>query len=268
MNASLPGIPAIVLYLSAAGLLIKQLWLDGAVRRGWVLGTICAAVLLHAVVIWLAQRSAGGFSPGFYNSLSLVAWLIVVLVMLGALWRRLDSLGIVVLPVAAITLGLQLAFGVQNPISRDFDWQINVHVAFSVFAFAILSVGAAQAVLLGIQDRALREHQVTGPASNLPPLQQMETLLFQLIGLGFALLTLALISGVLFVDDLMAQHLIHKTVLSGGAWVVFGLLLWGRWRFGWRGRTAIRMTLAGIAVLLLAYFGSKLVLELILKRVS
>ena len=96
----------------------------------------------------------------------------------------------------------------------------------------------------------------------------MEQLLFQLSGLGFVLLTMALVSGALFIENLTAQHLIHKTVLSVCAWVVFGLLLWGRWQFGWRGRTAVRLTFAGSVVLLLAYFGSKLVLELILQRVS
>ena len=94
----------------------------------------------------------------------------------------------------------------------------------------------------------------------------MESLLFQIIGVGFGLLTLTLLSGLVFVDDLLAQDLAHKTVLSTIGWLVFGGLLLGRRWFGWRGRTAIRLTLAGMAVLLLAYFGSKLVLELILQR--
>jgi len=87
-----------------------------------------------------------------------------------------------------------------------------------------------------------------------------------MIGVGFALLTLALVTGVLFLQDIFAQHLVHKTVLSIMAWCVFALLLWGRWRFGWRGRVAIRWTVGGFVFLMLAYFGSKLVLELILKR--
>ena len=94
----------------------------------------------------------------------------------------------------------------------------------------------------------------------------MESLLFQMIAIGFAILSLALLSGVLFLEDIFAQHLVHKTVLSLAAWLVFAVLLWGRFRFGWRGRTAIRWTLGGFAVLLLAYFGSKFVLELVLMR--
>ena len=125
------------------------------------------------------------------------------------------------------------------------------------------------AILLAFQERALRNHRLdSGLFRALPPLTLTETLMFRLIGAGFVLLTLTLLSGVLFVDNLFAQHLVHKTVLSIAAWIVFGVLLFGRWRWGWRGRRAVRLTLAGMVVLLLAFFGSKFVLELVLKRVA
>ena len=100
----------------------------------------------------------------------------------------------------------------------------------------------------------------------MPALQTQESLLFQSLGLGFFLLSLSLVSGVMFVDDLLAQHLAHKTILSIATWLVFAVLLWGRWRHGWRGRTATRWTLWGFALLALAYFGSKVVLEMVLGR--
>ena len=100
----------------------------------------------------------------------------------------------------------------------------------------------------------------------LPSLQFMESFLFQLIGVGFALLTLSLTSGWLFVDDIFAQRLAHKTLLSIFAWIIFGTLLLGRAFAGWRGRTAVRLTLVGFSLLTLAYFGSKMVLEIILAR--
>jgi ABC-type uncharacterized transport system permease subunit len=121
-------------------------------------------------------------------------------------------------------------------------------------------------VTLAAQDRLLHGHRPNRVVQALPPLQTMEHLLFILILLGFFILSLSLLSGLLFVDDLMAQHLAHKTVLSITAWAMFGVLLWGRWRRGWRGRKAIRWTLASYALLILAYFGSKLVLEQILSR--
>ena len=92
----------------------------------------------------------------------------------------------------------------------------------------------------------------------------MESLLFGFLWAGWGLLSLSLLSGWLFVEDLLAQHLAHKTLLSCFAWLVFGVLLWGRQQLGWRGHKAIRWTLAGFCLLMLAYFGSKLVREFIL----
>ena len=99
-------------------------------------------------------------------------------------------------------------------------------------------------------------------------LVELESLLFRTIGVGFALLTATLLTGVLFVQDLLAQHLIHKTVLSALSWLAVGGLLLGRWRYGWRGATAVRWTLAAMALLVLAFFGSKFVLELVLHRTA
>ena len=113
----------------------------------------------------------------------------------------------------------------------------------------------------------MRMRRFGGLASALPPLTLTESLVFQLIGTGFVLLSVTLISGILFVDNLFAQHLIHKTVLSIAAWAVFGTLLLGRWRYGWRGRRAVRLILFGMVLLVLAFFGSRFVLEVVLKRV-
>ena len=97
--------------------------------------------------------------------------------------------------------------------------------------------------------------------SVLPPLDALEKVMFRLIGAGFALLTLSLLTGFVFVTNLFAQRLLQKTVLSLIAWLLFGVLLIGRIRFGWRGRSAVRWTLTGFGVLAAAYFGSKFVLE-------
>ncbi|MEQ1638294.1 MAG: cytochrome c biogenesis protein CcsA, partial [Methylococcales bacterium] len=97
-------------------------------------------------------------------------------------------------------------------------------------------------------------------------LQTMESLLFQMIGTGMVFLSVSLISGFIFIENLFAQHLVHKTVLSILAWIIFTGLLFGRLRYGWRGKTAVKWTLSGFILLLLAYFGSKLVLELILHK--
>jgi ABC-type uncharacterized transport system permease subunit len=133
-----------------------------------------------------------------------------------------------------------------------------------MLAYSLLTLASVQAVLLAIQDHQLRNRHPGGFVRALPPLQTMEVLLFEMIALGFALLTVALISGFIFLENMFSQHLVHKTILSLAAWVVFGTLLWGRFRYGWRGQKALIWTLVGFVVLMLAYFGSKFVLELVL----
>jgi ABC-type uncharacterized transport system permease subunit len=144
---------------------------------------------------------------------------------------------------------------------------MSLHILSSIIAFSLLNIAALQALLLALQDQQLRSHHPKRLILALPPLQAMETLLFQMIGTGLFFLTVSLFSGFIFIEDLFAQHLVHKTVLSMVAWIIFSGLLVGRVRYGWRGHTAIKWTLIGFVLLLLAYFGSKLVLELILKKV-
>jgi ABC-type uncharacterized transport system permease subunit len=93
----------------------------------------------------------------------------------------------------------------------------------------------------------------------------MESFLFVCLGFGFACLSVSLISGFFYLEDIFAQQLVHKTVLSIVAWFILGILMFGRIKFGWRGRKAIRWTLSAFAFLMLAFFGTKLVIEFILQ---
>ena len=179
--------------------------------------------------------------------------------------RPVAALGVIVFPLAALLLAIDV-FAAPRTVPQPMDWQIKLHVTVALLAFGVLSIAAALAILLAVQERALRHRQFGALLRALPPLTLTETLLFRLIGAGFALLSLTLLTGILFVADLFGQHLIHKTALSIIAWLVFGVLLWGRWRHGWRGRSAVNLTLTGMAILLLAFFGSKFVLEVILHR--
>ena len=145
-------------------------------------------------------------------------------------------------------------------------WQLQLHAWCALLAYAVLAIAAVLAVLLWIQEHALRQRSFHGWMRALPPLTELELLLFRTITAGFVLLTAALLSGMLFVHDLLGQHLAHKTLLSVLSWLVFGALLWGRWRRGWRGMTAVRWTLVAMGLLMLAFFGSQFVLELVLHR--
>jgi ABC-type uncharacterized transport system permease subunit len=203
---------------------------------------------------------------GFFNALSVSGWLTAVVLLVSAIVRPVENLGIILLPFSAATVILALLFPSERIVVEAGQWPLEIHILIAILAYSILALAAVQAVLLAIQDRRLHNRHPGGFIRGIPPLITMETLLFQMISIGFFLLSLALASGFLFLDDIFAQHLVHKMVLSIAAWAVFGILLWGRWRFGWRGRTAIRWTLSGFVALALAYFGSKLVLELVLRR--
>lgn len=257
------SILAIALYLAGASLLAAPL--TGCPRTPQRLGLAAAtlAVLVHAAVLLGAH--GGRLDLHFFAALSLVAAVVAALTLLVNLSRPVAGLGVIVFPLAALLLALD-SFLAPPTLPRPMDWQISLHVAVALLAYSLLSIAAVVAVLLALQERALRAHRPTRLMRALPPLTQTEALLFRLIGGGFALLTLTLLSGVLFIQNIRAQHLIHTTVLSVLAWLIFGTLLWGRWKHGWRGRSAVNLCLAGMGVLLLAFFGSKAVLELILHR--
>jgi ABC-type uncharacterized transport system permease subunit len=255
---------AIVCYLLASGLLARPLFGGGTTTLSRpALGIATVAVLAHAADLLVMH--GGALDLHFFAALSLVAWLVSALTLLVNLTRPVATLGVIVFPLSALLLWVDSFLAPATaPISMD--WHIKLHVTVALLAFAVLSIAAAMAILLAIQERALRHRQLGPWLSALPPLTLTESLLFRLIGAGFVLLSLTLLTGILFVHNLMGQHLAHKTVLSIVAWLVFGALLYGRWRHGWRGRSAVNLTLIGMGVLVLAFFGSKFVLEVILHR--
>ncbi|HEX4895566.1 MAG TPA: cytochrome c biogenesis protein CcsA [Solimonas sp.] len=224
------------------------------------------ALLLHGIALGGHVFHHGAVTLGIAEAVSLFAWQSAFLLWV-LCWREpLRVLGLAVYPLAATAALCALAW--PSPLSETAatGWKTRSHIVLSLFSAGLLTLAAIQAGLLAIQERLLHRHRLTATGRSLPPLQTMERLLFQLIAIGFFLLSATLLSGLWFIRDWMAQHLAHKTVLSISAWFIFGVLLWGRFRYGWRGRTATRWTLAGYAMLILAYFGSKIILEQFLGR--
>jgi len=224
------------------------------------------ALVLHATVLWQAWDTRPDTAFTLAETASVIGWLVGAIA-LGLTWRRPRFAGVsaILLTVASIVAALTDEGARSFAVGR-YSWEITAHIALSITAYALLTVAAALAIALARLDHRLRKRQPLRWLGTLPSVEALDAGMFQAVGAGFALLTLALFSGFVFVDNLFAQHLIHKTVLSCLAWVVFALLLLGRWRFGWRGRTAVRWVLSGFALLVLAYFGAKLVLESILGR--
>jgi ABC-type uncharacterized transport system permease subunit len=197
--------------------------------------------------------------------LSLCALVIILLLLASTATRKqLYAAGLIALPIAAGVLLLEWILPPHSIPLKDASTGTTVHLVSSVLAFGLLSIAGVYALFVFFIDHFLRRHHLNPLVRSLPPLEVLENLLFKFIAAGFTLLTVSLISGMIFINDIFAQHLVHKTLLSIMAWLVFGILLWGRWRFGWRGSLAVRLTLAGIVLLLLSYFGSKFVLETLL----
>ncbi len=269
MNIMLVTVAAIVLYLvSGVGLGLRMARGVGALetaKAGLLLAGL-GGIALHAWVLYHSVITAAGLNLGFFNASSLVAWIIGLMLVVTAFTKPVENLGALLLPLAALALALAAWFPSSSSVVAMPSWQLRSHILLSVVAYALFSIAAAQALLLAVQENHLRNRHPGGFIRALPPLRTMESLLFQMLGAGFLFLTLALLTGFFFLQDMFAQHLAHKTVLSMLAWCLFGALLWGRQRYGWRGKTAVRWTFGGFALLMLAYFGSKLVLELILGR--
>jgi ABC-type uncharacterized transport system permease subunit len=262
---TMPGaLSAIALYLLATGLVARPLIGRGDPRVRGAMAAASLAVLAHAGVLLGMHR--GALDLHFFAALSLTACVVAAITVLVNLSRPVAALGVIVFPLAAALLAIDV-FLAPPTSPRPMDWQIKLHVSIALLAYGLLSLGAVLALLLAFQERALRKRRLGGWLRALPPLTLTEALLFRLLGAGFIGLTLTLLSGSLFVESIRGQHLAHTIVLSLVAWIIFGALLWGRWRHGWRGRRAVNLTLAGMAMLGLAFFGTKFVLEVVLQRV-
>lgn len=262
------NVVAIILYILSGTLLSIRLSRSTASirpRKNYILAIGLVAVVCHLAALTPRLAVSGELNLGFFNVISLISAIIALLLVTSAFFRPVENLGIVILPLAAVAQLLELTFPATHLLSPA-EEGLKAHIILSITAYSLLSLAALQAILIAIQNRHLHNKRPGGFIRALPPLQTMETLLFQMIAIGFILQTLSLLTGFLYVEDLFAQHLVHKTVLSLIAWCIFAALLWGRWRFGWRGRIAIRWTMWGFVALVLAYLGSKLVLELILRR--
>jgi ABC-type uncharacterized transport system permease subunit len=236
-------------------------------RGGRIAGALIVAVGIVVHVFALADEQFlepnAALSPG--DTAAIVGALIAITALAMAIRPQLRGMAALLLVIAAV---LEAAFseGARSFTTGRPGWELAFHVAMATTAFAFLTIGAALAMAQVLVDNRLRARRPLGILRILTPIESLESGCFHSIQAGFLLLTLALVTGAFFVENLFAQHLVHKVVLAIIAWVVFGVLLAGRWRFGWRGRKALRWTLTGYVLLGLSYFGSKLILEQVFGR--
>ena len=257
------AITLFVLYAGSAWVMLRSVNRPRLEPLAWAL--ILLAIVGHSDAIMHMMRIQGAFSVGLLEATSLLAWILAVLACLISIDRQNRALGAILLASAAFGAAATGA-GRSYAEATTAGWELTAHILLSMGAAALLFAAAVTAVLLVFLDRRLRTRRIAELPSVLPPLDALEKIMFRLIGAGFGLLTLALFTGFVFVTNLFTQNLVQKTALSLIAWTLFGVLLIGRIRFGWRGRSAVQWTLSGFGVLAVAYFGVKFVLEDVLGR--
>lgn len=240
------------------------------VGSGWQL----AGLFAHLGSLCFAFFPSGVPHIGFAPVLSAAVWVGIGLLWFEGLRVHMRPLQVLILPVAMLAVLLPWAFPGGNMADHGGGPMFVPHVLVGTLAYAVLLVAAAHAGLMASAERALHGGAGAGTPvlerflDELPPLLVLERLLFRLIAIGCALLTLTLLSGFVFSEEIFGRafRFEHKTLLALVAWAVFAALLLGRWLRGWRGRIALRMTFIGFGVLLLAYVGTRFVLEVVLDR--
>ncbi len=273
MIAIITGLIAAVLYTTGTWLQLRLL--TSTVQAGTapqrtaplILLLAGAALLAHLANTILLIKSSAGYDFGFFRVATLFSWVMVLTVLLTSLTKPLANLFIALFPLAIVSILCSTFLPSHYNPNPDLTGGVALHSVLGILAFSLLTIAALQALLVAWLNRELKQHHFSAVLRHLPPLQSMETLLFAIIKAGFVALFGVIVSGVVFMDDMFAQHLAHKTVLTLLSFTVWGILLWGRYRWGWRGKQALRWILAGFVVLILAYFGSKFVLEILLDRV-
>lgn len=219
-------------------------------------------VIFHAITVYNSMVTAQGVDFGFYKISSMIALFFSILLVGSAYNKPTENLLLTLLPVSVV------AVIVAHYFSTDFQPKqygngILAHIILSILAYSVMTISATHAVLILLQDRRLKTHRLSGMAWGLPPLQTMERLLWEMLVVGMVSLTLAILTGFFYIEDLFAQHLFQKTLLTLLSWVTYAVLLIGHVKNGWRGRTAASWTLSAFSLLIIAFMGTKFMLEFV-----
>ena len=271
----LPLIAACLLYAALGYHFWHTRWretdkpIDPLPMQFWERSAIFVALALQGFGLYDGLFSAGGMRFSFSYALSLMLWLAVLIYWLEGFRSRMDGLQPMVLPLAALCAALAVIFPQVRIIEHADTWGFKLHFLAAMLAYSLFTLSAMHAVFMGFVERKLHHRKLTKYLASLPPILTMEALLFRMIVIAFSLLTLALGSGIMFSEALFGKALVldHKTLFAVASWVIFAALLIGRHAYGWRGRIALRWTLAGFLLLFLAYIGSRFVSEVLLSRI-
>lgn len=275
MPESLPYLVNALLYAALAFYSWRKRWIPagpGPAAEGsfslFEHYAVLVPLSLHTLLLGRAVFAPDGMHLGVGNAVSAILWLTVLIYWLGNFYYRLDALQSLVLPAAAAAALLPALFPSLKPLPNTDLLAFKFHLLIAMLAYSLFTIASLHVLLMALLERRLHDGALPRALRGLPPLLALETLLFRIIWAGFILLTLTLVSGAIYSEELFgkAAKLNHKTVFGVISWIIFAALLGGRHVYGWRGRTAVRWTLTGFLMLVLAYIGSKFVLEVILGR--
>ena len=272
LHPMLPHFLAAALY---AGLAAHS-WRSAALTKTstgispWERVMLFAALTIHGITLSHEVFADGGMRFGFSLSLSMMLWLAIMLYWIESFSTRMEGLQMLGLPLAAVCVLLPALLPGQPLQVRSDTLAFRIHFLIAMLAYSLFTLAALHALLMAAAEKNLHKGHLSPLLARLPALMTMEALLFRLIHVGFLLLTLTVVSGVFFSEKLFGKALSfdHKIVFGLISWLIFAALLLGRHLRGWRGRLALRWTLAGFVALLLAYVGSRFVIEVILGRAA
>jgi len=271
----LPHILAALIYGALGFHFWNTRWREGENQRvacpmlPWERSIIALALLIHGAGLYDALFAEIGMRFSFSFALSLMMWLAVLIYWLESFMARMEGMQPMVLPLAALCAALPVAFPNVHLVAHANQTGFRLHFLAAMLAYSLLTLSALHAIFMGFTENALHKRSLNRSLASLPPLLVMETLLFRMLLIGFILLTIAVGSGVFFSEELFGKPLSldHKTIFAFVSWGIFAILLIGRHAWGWRGKRALRWTLTGFAMLILAYVGSRFVAEVILGRI-
>ena len=256
-------LPHIVAALSYAGLGCHFRHTDKSLQP-WERGAIALALLVHGGGLYAALFSGGGLRFSFSLAVSLMLWLAVLLYWLESFRLRMEGIQPMVLPLAAVSALLPVVFSHTHEIVHAEIMSFRIHFLAAMLAYSLFTVSVLNAVLMSLIERKLHRRTPDSRPANLPSILSMEILLFRLVGIAFTLLTLTLISGLVFSERIFGKVFVfdHMTSFALVSWVIFAVLLFGRYAYGWRGKVVLRWMLAGFFSLILTYLGSRFVLDI------
>lgn len=243
-------------------------WRGTAPAVAWESYALLLPLIAHIVLLSATTVVPDGVQLGVGNVISMVAGLAVLIYWLSSFHSRMEALNAPLAGIAAVAALAPLIVPPTHLLANTELLAFRLHLLIAILSYSLFTIAALHATLMSVVERRLHHVHDSKLASNLPPLLTLESLLFRLLGLGFTLLTLTLVTGVMFSEEIFHKpaEFNHKTIFAVLSWIIYAILLGGRRLRGWRGKLAVRWTWFGFVMLLLAYVGSRFVLEVVLHR--